>query len=208
MCLNGHARTAPFKRHDKYGDLGVAITGYDRLKLASMALLWLPLKLAGVTFCVTACYCVWRLPVLPPLACVELSKCLCRLCLLFLGFSVTVIDASPPGGKQPAACGIVSNHVSYFDIIALMVCRPLPPVFCRAFPQVQPRCNQKRLSPGVTMQALYFPSFVARRGTEDIPLIGLVRYPLRTASLQSNPVCTAADSQALRCTARGCSACT
>ena len=131
MCLDGHTRTAPFKRHDKYGDMGMAISGLEWLKLASMALLWLPLKVAGATFCVTACYCIWRLPILPQLACIELSRCLCRLCLLFLGFSVKIIEASEPGQKQPAACGVVSNHVSYVDIIALMVGTPLPPVSCR-----------------------------------------------------------------------------
>lgn len=104
MCLNGHARTAPFKRHDKYGDMGMAISAFDRLKLASMALLWLPLKFAGITFCVTACYCIWRLPILPPLACVALSECLCCFCLLFLGFSnITIVDEGPPDNSQPAS---------------------------------------------------------------------------------------------------------
>ena len=141
MCLNGHARTAPFKRHDKYGDMGMAISAFDRLKLASMALLWLPLKVAGITFCVTACYCIWRLPFLPPPVCVALSECLCCFCLLFLGFvNIAIVDEGPPDNSRPAACGIVSNHVSWVDIPALMASRPLPPVSCQLSGKVQMRC--------------------------------------------------------------------
>ena len=56
------------------------------------------------------------------------------------------------------------------------------------------------MSQDISTQVLYFPSFVARQGTEDIPLIGLVRCPSGAVLPQSRMPC------ALQLTHRLCGA--
>lgn len=101
--------------------MGTTVSRLDMLKLACGALLWLPLKLSGIAACVLGCYCVWQLPLLPSQARVWLSRGLCRLCLLFLGFSITVVEAEHTAAASKRPLGLVCNHVSYIDILVLMV---------------------------------------------------------------------------------------
>ncbi len=142
MCAAERDPTAPFRRRDRYGDAGLAIGLLDTLKLAVGALLWLPLKVVGIAFCVVACYCVWQLPLLPLQPRVWLSRGLCRLCLFFIGFSITVVEARPGAAASTQPLGLVCNHVSYIDILVLMVSLPRAPQAAASKRARAPSCSQ------------------------------------------------------------------
>jgi len=119
----------------------MAVGLLDSLRLATGALLWLPLKVVGIAFCVVACYCVWQLPLLPLQPRVWLSRGLCRLCLFCIGFSVTVVEAAPGAAASARPLGLVCNHVSYIDILVLMVSLPSTPQIAASRRARAPCCS-------------------------------------------------------------------
>ena len=122
--------TAPFVRCDQYGSMGTAISSLGLLDLACRAVFWLPYKATGAAFCVVACYSVWQVPFLPSHIRIWLSQRLCHLCLFFIGFNITVVDlrSRPPSSTEQSRA-IISNHVSWIDILVLMV-RDIQATYC------------------------------------------------------------------------------
>eukprot|EP00884_Botryococcus_braunii_P016948 jgi/Botrbrau1/3937/Bobra.0365s0012.1 len=145
-----------FRRHDRYGALGARPQPFlEYVRLAICALIFLPAKFVGALTCVIA---VWAIMKVAPLFPKQLrqawmiggSKLFARGNLLSSGFvwisfkKLTRAEAGPgglePEGPPPDYAAIVSNHVSYLDIVLIV--------------------------------ARYFPAFVARANTKDMPFIG------------------------------------
>lgn len=141
---------APFHRQDYYGVLGLRpLPTLEKLRLAVLAVVVVPIKLLGALFCLVAYYAVCRASLLLPLALrtdfiTATGRVACRACLFCLGFYWVEWIAVEPGAGQPAAAAaIVSNHCGWSDILVHM--------------------------------SRSFPAFVARDKTKNAPLIGLIR---------------------------------
>jgi lysophosphatidylcholine acyltransferase/lyso-PAF acetyltransferase len=152
-----NARHIPFVRDDQYGEGGLAPQPLsEQLRIALMALLVVPFKVLGTICCILFVFTSCKIAsLLPPSISHYLStgagKLGARLCLLSLGFwRVEWVRHSGGGGDKEGqqeaapAVAIVSNHVSWMDILVHM--------------------------------SHSFPSFVARDGTQNLPLIGVVRW--------------------------------
>ncbi|CAL8468772.1 g8313 [Coccomyxa elongata] len=134
----------PFVRHDQYGPLGAKPQPLlEYLRLAVLLVTIAPIKFASATLCVVGVHVLCRASVILPRGLqaqvvAALGKILCRLCLLCWGFvKINWTTDEPrqlPKGVEPAA--IVSNHISYLDII----------VHCaHSFPSFVARGNTKDL---------------------------------------------------------------
>ncbi|BDA43236.1 Lysophosphatidylcholine acyltransferase 1 [Coccomyxa sp. Obi] len=134
----------PFVRHDQYGPLGAKPQPLlEYLRLAVLLVTLAPIKFTSATLCVVAVHLLCRVSVILPKGIqaqvvASLGKVLCRLCLLCWGFVkidwTTDEPRQLPKGVEPAA--IVSNHISYLDII----------VHCaHSFPSFVARGNTKDL---------------------------------------------------------------
>ncbi|KAK9826820.1 hypothetical protein WJX81_004146 [Elliptochloris bilobata] len=114
----------------------------EYVRLALLATVFLPIKFFGAVLCVLAFHIVCRLAVLVPadrrtMAVGELGKLMARSALLFWGYTRVdwvrtdvsphahvkgnfPADAATPTNGAPHAAVIVSNHVSYLDILVHM----------------------------------------------------------------------------------------
>lgn len=142
---------APFKRKDEYGTLGLKpLPRLEKLRLAVLACVVVPIKLLGALCCLVGYYCVCRASLLLSASIrtefiATCGKLACRACLFCLGFhQVQWIRVQPSSEQQRARpAAIVSNHCSWADILVHM--------------------------------SRSFPAFVAREQTKSMPLIGLIR---------------------------------
>lgn len=118
----------PFVRNDRYGELGLAPQPLlERVRLLFFAVFLVPLKLAGILASLLSFFAVVKASLLFPEKVrsewvAKLGKMHCRFCLFCLGFvhvrCVSVgEDTETP---VPPVVGIVSNHVSWVDIIVHM----------------------------------------------------------------------------------------
>lgn len=125
---------SPFVRNDQYGTLGRKPQPlHECIRLALFGLTVVPLRFLGCLACVAFVWTVCRLSFFVPPekrqeVLVKSSKRLVRVCLLFLGFTkiswVKVTDFQYREGEngskatgEPEAAAIVSNHVSWSDIL-------------------------------------------------------------------------------------------
>jgi hypothetical protein len=158
-------RHLAFVRDDQYGEGGLAPQPLsEKLRIALMALLVVPFKVLGTICCIVFVFASCKIAsLLPPAISGYVStgagRLGARLCLLSLGFlQVEWVRHGGKGAQQGAqhpAAAIVSNHVSWMDILVHM--------------------------------SRSFPSFVARDGTQDLPLIGVVRWGRNGAVVQVAP---------------------
>ena len=122
-----HQRYAPFARRDAYGPMGCYPPALEKLRIALVWLTLLPLVKAAVclaTLCSFALVCTVarRLPlalrrrVLPLLAWLHVRVVL--FCCGFLWIRRTRVSGSSAAQAVPVC--LVSNHVSWVDILVLM----------------------------------------------------------------------------------------
>lgn len=145
----------PFVRNDQYGKMGYAPqTLLETIRLAFFSLTILPLKVVGTVTCIVGFYLVCRLfqcfPDAVQTAWIpRFGKFYTRACLACLGFfQITWV-------KLPRA-----SWDKRTDLV-------------RAAGIVSNHCSWVDI---LVHMSRYFPSFVARGGTEKLPLIGPIRY--------------------------------
>ena len=144
---------APFTRDDRYGDMGTKPQPLaERCRLALLTVTILPLKVVAAASCIISFYLVCRvsevLPAsirLPGIA--FLGKLFSRLCLLSIGFA----------NIKWVRVGRAAWDRRRGD--------------CPAAGIVSNHCSHTDI---LIHMARSFPSFVARGGTESIPLIGFI----------------------------------
>ncbi len=147
---------APFERHDRYGKMGLAPqSAWSRLKTCLAAVTILPVKAIGTISCVASFFVVCKLMQLLPeqqrsAAVAAAGKAFCRACLLCIGFTrVRWLSVTDPANSNSAAA------------------RP------HAAGIVSNHCSWADI---LVHMSHSFPSFVARSGTESLPLIGFIRW--------------------------------
>ena len=143
----------PFQRKDQYGDMGKAPQPLaEKIRLACLSVSILPFKLVCTASCITSFYLVCRVAEFLPVdlrrrTTTAFGKLFSRLCLLSLGFgSIKWIKVSKAAWDQQKSD------------------RPAVGI-------VSNHCSHVDI---LVHMARSFPSFVARGGTESIPLIGLI----------------------------------
>ena len=143
----------PFARNDRYGDMGIKPQPLaEKCRLAVLSVTTLPLKVIGAASCIIGFYLVCRLSeVLPasikmPVTAL-LGKFFSRLCLLSIGFaSIKRVKVGHAAWDRSKGDGPAAGIVSN-------------------------HCSHTDI---LIHMARSFPSFVARGGTESIPLIGFI----------------------------------
>lgn len=146
---------APFERHDRYGKMGMAPQSMlERLRLGLSAVIILPVRALGTLSCVVGFFAACKLlQLLPshhrsPLV-AALGKAYCKACLLCIGFWRVrwVKVARADWDSRPAAAAHAAAIVS----------------------------NHCSWADILIHMSHSFPSFVARKGTDTLPLIGFIR---------------------------------
>ena len=152
MCQQS-PKHLPFQRNDQYGKMGQKPQPLlERLRLACLSVSVLPVKVLCAAFCISSFYLVCRVAELLPVdqrrwVTAILGKLFSRLCLLSIGFvSVKWIKVSKAGWDKQKSD------------------RPAVGI-------VSNHCSHVDI---LAHMARTFPSFVARGGTESIPLIGFI----------------------------------
>eukprot|EP00798_Chlamydomonas_sp_ICE-L_P032709 gene32709-3593_t len=142
---------APFVRFDQYGAWGLKPQPRsERIRLWLMSLTLFPLRITLALFLIAACFFTTRLGYLfsdsiGDQVYLFVTPFLSRTVLWCVGFRITWVRADDgPHAPKPAA--LVSNHVSWSDIIIHM--------------------------------SDSFPSFVARDGTQNLPIVGFLSQKL------------------------------
>lgn len=184
-------RYEPFKRHDLYGDMGRGPLSIPRrLRLYVLAVLVFPLRCITTVGCL-ACYNVLcRLSFLVPSAyrvawIVFWGRVLCRLCLFCLGFVRVEWITFPSPTPAPKVGGVVSNHLSWCDILIHMS-RSFPSFVARVGTEKLPfvglisqlmqciyvqRENKTSETKGVSALVKERMQVVAKGGTTDRPML-------------------------------------
>ena len=143
----------PFARNDRYGDMGTSPQPLaERCRLAVLAVTILPLKVVGAASCIIGFHLVCRLSEVLPASMrlpvtVLLGKLFSRICLLFVGFINIkwVTVGQAAWDRRKSDCPAVAVVSNHCSHIDILI-----------------------------HMARSFPSFVAKSGTEDIPLIGFI----------------------------------
>jgi hypothetical protein len=149
-------RFLPFVRHDQYGKMGQARQGFlESIRLAIAALTVVPVKVVGTLFCIVGFYLICRLFQLAPRSYSNVwvprfGKVFTRACLACIGFSRVAWIKVPraPWDKGTGQSSAVTAGI------------------------VSNHCSWTDI---LVHMSRYFPSFVARGGTEKLPMIGPVR---------------------------------
>ena len=159
------AEFLPFQRHDQYGLMGLEKQAtLENLRLGILAVTVVPLKVLGTLSCIVGFYLACRLAQLLPRRSRDvivpfLGKIYTRSCLACIGF-VKVAWVHLPRAEWDKQRG---------DAPAAGV--------------VSNHCSWIDI---LIHMSRYFPSFVARGGTEKLPLIGPIRYvTLPSSNIQS-----------------------
>lgn len=152
MCQHS-PKHLPFQRNDQYGDMGQKPQPLvERCRLALLSVTVLPIKVLCAASCISGYYLICRAAELLPIdvrrkvtaAC---GKVFSRLCLLSIGFaSIKWIKVNKASWDKQKSD------------------RPAVGI-------VSNHCSHVDI---LAHMARAFPSFVARGGTESIPLIGLI----------------------------------
>ena len=143
----------PFARNDRYGDMGTKPQPLvERCRLAVLTVTILPLKVIGAASCIIGFYLLCRLSEVMPASMrlpviALLGKLFSRLCLLFIGFA----------------------NIKWVKVAHAAWDRSEGD--CPAAGIVSNHCSHTDI---LVHMARSFPSFVARGGTESIPLIGFI----------------------------------
>jgi lysophosphatidylcholine acyltransferase/lyso-PAF acetyltransferase len=154
----------PFIRHDAFGEAGHAVSTLAAAKIALLTVTLLPARLFAALLCVAGYYVVIRVVGLLPdgvitrrLAAVW-GRVWSRLCLLSLGFvRVRWFRAPPASAALPRANAAPANGGD-----------------TRPRWQVTTVSNHIGWADILVHMSRNLPSFVARDGTQDIPMIGLI----------------------------------
>ena len=147
---------APFERHDRYGKMGMAPqTTLERIRLCIAAVTVLPVRAAGTLACVVGFFAACKLLQLLPSQyrspfVAALGKAYCKACLLCIGFW-RVRWLQVPRADWDAR----------------------PAATARAAAIVSNHCSWADI---LVHMSHSFPSFVARKGTDALPLIGFIRW--------------------------------
>ena len=152
MCQHS-PKHLPFQRNDQYGDMGQKPQPLlERTRLALLSISVLPVKVLCAASCILGFYLVCRVAELLPVdvrrkVTAASGKVYCRLCLLSIGFvSIKWIKVSKADWDKQKSD------------------RPAVGI-------VSNHCSHVDI---LAHMARSFPSFVARGGTESIPLIGFI----------------------------------
>jgi len=119
----GDALFDPFRRKDRFGLIGTERLGvWDRLIVILFSVFVLPVRVALAALGVLGCYVVCVLYMMLPernraKVLVPLGKMFARMCLFACGVRVKWRDLSTDNSFP---CAIVSNHVSWLDILVHM----------------------------------------------------------------------------------------
>ncbi len=146
-----NVRYLPFVRDDQYGEAGMAEqTLFEKLRVALMALLLAPLKALGCAFCIVFVFLCCKFSALLPDSVAPrfvtwTGKFGSRLCLLCYGF-VQVKWVQHNGSSAGRAKDRYAIVSNHVGFLDILV-----------------------------HMSRSFPSFVARDGTQNIPLVGVVR---------------------------------
>lgn len=144
----------PFIRHDHYGEAGHRITPLDAVRIAVLSVTLLPCRLVAALMCVASYYILLRLlkflpeGVLNRRICAFWGRFWSRACLLSLGF---------------------------VRIRRVRMERRSPRLGDRPRWQVAIVSNHIGWADILIHMSRNLPSFVARDGTQDIRMIGLIR---------------------------------
>lgn len=157
---------APFVRTDAYGEAGHRAGPLRRARIALLAATLLPCRVVAALACVTGYYLLLRaLSVLPE--CVLKRRIAAfwgrfwaAACLLSLGFVRQRWVRTPGGGGAQSGGGSGGSP---------------PPGDRRRAWQVAVVSNHIGWADILIHMSRTLPSFVARDGTQDIPMIGLIR---------------------------------
>ena len=115
----------PYRRHDRFGPAGLGpIPWKDRLVVGLFSITVLPLRVLLAMMLLMGCY----------LTCLAIQTCFslerqprvmapfgrmyCRLCLAVMGVQIRWRDEGDSAERFP--CAVVSNHVSWVDILVHM----------------------------------------------------------------------------------------
>ena len=116
----------PFRRKDRFGLIGSAPMNFrDRLLVTVFTVTVLPVRVMLALTLLVGCYLVCLLTqLLPanlqPSVMAPLGRLYCRTCLAVIGIQVQWIDRSNSSATDAFPCAIVSNHVSWLDILVHM----------------------------------------------------------------------------------------
>lgn len=114
----------PFRRKDRFGLIGTdPLCFSDRLVVYFFAVFILPFRVLFCLFLLLLCYfSCFLTQLLPtehqPSVIAALGTRICRLCLKVLGIRVNWVNRKSE--RDAFASGIVSNHVSWIDIVLHM----------------------------------------------------------------------------------------
>lgn len=145
-------KTLPFIRHDSYGELGLHINRTQWIRLVLLGIVFVPLKSAAVLLLLLSYYFLIKLSELLPTRwrsdfAAFTGKIHCRACLFCLGFiRVRWVSVDPNPQK-------VSSPSPLIGIVS----------------------NHCSWCDILLHMSRYFPSFVARHSTKDLPIIGPIR---------------------------------
>jgi len=152
MCQHD-PKHLPFQRNDQYGHMGKKPQPLaERLRLALLSVTVLPIKILCAASCISGFYLVCRASELLPLdlkrtVTAVFGKVFCRLCLLSIGFGrIKWVKVNKAAWDM---------HESDRPAVGI----------------VSNHCSHIDI---LVHMARAFPSFVARGGTEKIPLIGFI----------------------------------
>ena len=152
----------PFIRCDQYGHLGLAPQPlWEQARLIALSVTLLPLKLFGGISCLVSFYLICRVSVLLPKRYRDelvprTGKFFCRLLLLCIGFAHVrwiQVAEQQKNARQPATNGQIDRSAPAVGIVS----------------------NHVGWSDILLHMAKYFPSFVARKETQDLSMVGLIR---------------------------------
>ena len=150
-----------FRRSDRYGESGMQPQPWtENLRILLLCATLVPIKAAGALGCLLGYYTFCRLAVLLPSekridAVAAMGKVFCRACLYCIGFTTVHCEAAPlRNGQAPTS--------STFAAI------------------VSNHCGWTDI---LVHMARYFPSFVARQGTQNLLWVGLIRLAAAFAAL-------------------------
>ena len=152
----------PFQRHDQYGLMGEEKQStLEILRLCLLAITVVPLKVLGTTSCILGFYAACRILQLLPertrgFSVPFLGKTFTRLCLACIGFMKVSWVHLPRADWDVPRCEAQAAGI------------------------VSNHCSWIDI---LVHMSKYFPSFAARGGTQNLPLIG----PIRLASQNIHP---------------------
>jgi 1-acyl-sn-glycerol-3-phosphate acyltransferase len=195
LALADEPRFAPFVRQDAYGQGGAGPwTLGECVRLAACCAGLVPLRALVALLCVACYYATCRIASALPKPRTQLGQAMrrthlaragrfwSRACLLALGFwRVRWLRVASDGSRRAAGPPWrrkrLSGPAAAAPSSSSSPTRPRSIITTSAAEDVPPPCvvaNHLSWLDILVVMARYFPSFVARDGTQDLPLVGLI----------------------------------